>query len=102
MAAMTTTFIRLLSAQDKADALARAVASIRDGKPEEGTVFSVVRQGLATADDFRPKAGCDERTRLEGRPAEVWRELSLMGHRIRDAVILRWADRRGQSQLDAR
>jgi SAM-dependent methyltransferase len=25
-------------------------------------------------------------------PADVWRELSLMGHWIRDAVILRWAE----------
>jgi len=87
---MTTTFIRLLSAQDKAEALTSAVAALRDGRTEEGVVFTVdpssfskvpnspfaywvddsirdlfvklppfegegrtVKQGLATADDFR-------------------------------------------------
>ena len=38
---MKTRFLRLLSAQDKGEALERAVAACRLGKPEGGTVFTV-------------------------------------------------------------
>jgi hypothetical protein len=36
--------------------------------------------------DFDPKTFCIKV------PADVWRELSLMGHWVRDAVVLRWAE----------
>ena len=38
----------------------------------------------------------DPRTKLVEMPVDLWREFSLLGHWIRDAVIVRWAELSGQ------
>ena len=41
--------------------------------------------------DSGPVFDYDKRTRLVLMPAELWREFSLLGHWIADAVVVRWA-----------
>lgn len=43
-----------------------------------------------------PVFSYDPRTKLVEMPADLWREFSLLGHWIRDAVIVRWAELSGQ------
>lgn len=59
------------------------------------TIAQTIRDGPVTysggALDTGPVFKFDSKTRLVLMPSDLWRELSLLGHWISDAVILRWA-----------
>lgn len=80
----------LARTSDRLDAISRsrlqsALRSIAETIRSGPVTFS--GSGLETG----PVFGFDKKSRLVVMPTELWREFSLLGHWIADAVVVRWA-----------